>query len=544
MKPSAKNAPLHQTISSIETTRLSFGAGALFFVLVVFVRILLENLAYDNRAIYSFGVYFGHFMSFYLLMTLVIAVLVTALTGEAVERVMRFVVLCLPVIWLPPLLDALVFHTHENLYYARAVAENPLLDFFNAYYNPFFRHAYASPGQRIEMIAIGLALAVYVWVKRHSVGRALAGLFGFQVIGYAILHFYLGFVAVVHWVARTFDFKEPSLPVRDLMRIPRSTGEVALNGNFMLGTDARFTLVLLLISLLPATWLGWRHAPRAARAFLRNCRPERVIHYFLLASLGIVIARQVGNPLLVEPFGFAIDWLAPVGLYVALFFAFESAVLLNDWVDERCDAVSNPERPIPTGVATRAQVMTMTLVTGLLSLALALCVGYGTFVVLLGCHVLSLLYSLPPWRFKRWYPLNLMMIATIGLLVVYYGFTFWFGTRGVRLFPAHLFWGYWVFFVLTLGIKDIKDVEGDRRDGVHTLLTLLGEKRGRLATAGLLCVAAFWLPLWFGQPWFILPSLAMSLLAGAGCVFARNAERWVFPVYYIYFLSTIYLFVL
>ena len=60
------------------------------------------------------------------------------------------------------------------------------------------------------------------------------------------------------------------------------------------------------------------------------------------------------------------------------------------------------------------------------------------------------------------------------------GFFMTAGTENLKVFPAKYIFGILGIFFLVENAKNIKDIEGDKKEGIKTLPVVLGEKWGKL----------------------------------------------------------------
>jgi 4-hydroxybenzoate polyprenyltransferase len=91
---------------------------------------------------------------------------------------------------------------------------------------------------------------------------------------------------------------------------------------------------------------------------------------------------------------------------------------------------------------------------------------------------------------------------------------------------------------LTCGVnfKDIKDYEGDRRDGVQTVVTLAGLHRGKVLAAVLVSAGFLSAPPIFGRADLWLPSIGFAATAAYLITRVYFREKLLFALYYAYFL--------
>ncbi len=143
---------------------------------------------------------------------------------------------------------------------------------------------------------------------------------------------------------------------------------------------------------------------------------------------------------------------------------------VNDFFDASIDAINNPERPIPSGRLSKRQVAFFSMI--LFSLAVFITLFLSMLAIIIGIVNLVLLII---------YSSHLKGVPLIGNLAVGYltGSTFLFGGVSVGGGEKTL-----ILFLLaalvTVSreiIKDIEDIEGDKKQGTNTLPQIIGEKK-------------------------------------------------------------------
>jgi 4-hydroxybenzoate polyprenyltransferase len=286
--------------------------------------------------------------------------------------------------------------------------------------------------------------------------------------------------------------------------------------------DIVILAVLFLCILLPFILVS-----RKTVKILKLLRPARIIHYAGFAAGGAVMGAAIGEVGL-DPYLLFYSTLAGAT-------AFQGAVFLNDIFDVEIDRVSGKETPFSEGVLGRRGSYVLAIGLSVASLLLALRCGIASFFALLGSHVVSLVYSTPPIRAKRFYPLNVFLLAVAGLSVMASGFA---SHAPLRLFPLRMLVLVLVTLTATFGTKDMADVEGDRGRGIWTLFTLLGLKVGRWVNAGLVLASYLAAPLILGYLklyWAAVPAGVITTLA----ILAPKPREWLILVVYILFGLTI-----
>jgi len=262
---------------------------------------------------------------------------------------------------------------------------------------------------------------------------------------------------------------------------------------------------------------------RKTVAIVKLLRPFRLIHYGGFAAGGVVMGAVIGK--------------APLDIYllfysvVSALVAFQGAVFLNDIFDAEIDMLAGKPTPFSKGVLGRKGSYILAIGLSVASLLLALRCGTASLLALSGLHVVSLVYSTPPLRAKRIYPLNVSLLAVAGLSVMVSGFA---SHAPVLLFPVRMLILILVTLTATFGTKDMADIEGDRRRGIRTLFTILGLQKARWVNAALVLVAYLATPLILAYPklyWAAAP----AGLATAATVLARKPREWLIFLVYILF---------
>jgi len=244
--------------------------------------------------------------------------------------------------------------------------------------------------------------------------------------------------------------------------------------------------------------------PRRFSGILKLLRPLRLIHYAGFAAGGAVMGAAVGEAALDPYFLFYVS--------ISALAAFQGAVFLNDIFDAEIDRLAGKQTPFSRGLLGRRDSYILAASLSVFSLILALRCGLASFLALLAAHVISLLYSTPPLRLKRLYPLNVFLLALAGLAVMASGFA---SHAPVVLFPLRMLILVVVTLTATFGTKDMADVEGDRRRGIRTLFTLLGLEKGRWVNAGLVLISYLLTPLILAYPRLYWAAAPFGVLTSA-----------------------------
>ncbi|NTW00462.1 MAG: UbiA family prenyltransferase, partial [Oscillochloris sp.] len=206
-----------------------------------------------------------------------------------------------------------------------------------------------------------------------------------------------------------------------------------------------------------------------ARGVLQIFRPELPAAAGVCVLLGEVLALSAVPPLPALGLGFTCGFLLS-----------GSALITNDYFDLEVDRINAPQRPLPAGILTPAEVMTLGLGTAFLGLATAAALGPLALGLSLIIWLLGFLYN---WRLKAaglWG--NLIVATSVGI-------TFVLGSIAV----GHP-WNptIWIFALIVLVFDlaeeiagDAMDAEGDQQRGSHSLALVYGRKSALRLSAAL-----------------------------------------------------------
>lgn len=243
-------------------------------------------------------------------------------------------------------------------------------------------------------------------------------------------------------------------------------------------------------------------AGETMRGLLELTRPVNVIAASVLTFIGSFVAGGITTyPLEVAAA------VAATGLAVG------AGNAINDYFDREIDRINQPERAIPRGAVSPlgALIFSAVLFVGAIVLSLTL----PTLALAIAGINLGALVA---------YTEVFKGLPGLGNALVAYlvGSSFLFGAAAVgRIGPAAVLFVLAAVATLTREIiKDVEDLEGDRKEGLNTLPIAIGEQRALLIATVLLVAAVLASPLpylfeQFGAVYLVLvlPANAIMLYA-------------------------------
>lgn len=297
-----------------------------------------------------------------------------------------------------------------------------------------------TPGQSFSIWLAILLIFTYIILKNHSITRAALALVSF----YLAIIFYASFplgLALLFGLEQSFNHEMAMLTI----------------------------LFLLCLGVVQGIIWLYLYDRKIARALLNNLKPLRAGHYVGLTALGALFAFSTLPAVSFDSKSFFASLLS-------IFFAFEFCLIYNNIYDGQ----------IPKNIK-KKQYEKIGYSLLLFSFFFAALTNAFAIAFLFLAVILRLYYSIPPFRLKRLGFMNNAIIGLISTLVAGVGFL----SQVPHINKIPLFAGIAVFitFSLAANIKDIKDKEKDKKEGIKTLPVLLGDERGLKAVALLTSVS-------------------------------------------------------
>ncbi len=149
---------------------------------------------------------------------------------------------------------------------------------------------------------------------------------------------------------------------------------------------------------------------------------------------------------------------------------------INQVCDIKTDEISKPFRPIPKGDISLKSALFFSITLYIISLLFGIFVNIQFFIILIISTIISILYSVPPFRIKKqWYLSNSSIAISRGLLLTLAGWSI--ATSIWNPIPWYLGLIFTIYHFGATSLKDFQDIEGDKKEGVITLPIKYGMKK-------------------------------------------------------------------
>ncbi|KKR70013.1 MAG: Digeranylgeranylglyceryl phosphate synthase [Candidatus Nomurabacteria bacterium GW2011_GWB1_40_7] len=497
-------------IEKLENSKLSFWGGVFLLFTMMFFRTFLENFTNSSNLYHLSGIIdtFFHYPFWFLILFLSIFIIARILTKEKIEKIAKVVTFFSFALLIPPIIDLII--SKGQIPYSFIVGNSSQL--FKLFFTYLGSNAIGI-GIRIEIIITLIGLGFYIFYKTKEIKRAIVGI----IVLYSVIFIMGVFPAFVFGVqnaiTKQYQTMEKSTVV-DFYFHKEPLNAVTANRTFVLDavTDKDFyplpqqkiinqysltlSIIFLLINVVLLGWCLFLYSSRKFFAVLKNFRYLRIIHYFLMLSVGIYLGINILGK---NPIGSLFDLLSFLSLFLALLFAWLFTVWENDEVDIEIDKISNQSRPLAQieSIVSPEEWQNLKFIFLVLALLFAFLCGLYTFIFILLSLFVAHIYSAPPLRLKRFLGISSLLYAIPNLLVVWMGFFMTAGTENLSAFPTKYSLGILGIIFLVENGKNIKDIEGDKKEGIKTLPVVFGEKMGKLLTGFCLFLGALLVPFIF-----------------------------------------------
>lgn len=436
----------NKIVKNLEDSNLPIWYFVFTFVSALTLRTFLEFFSDQTEINFSMVL---HYYFFYLAVGLSIILLIYFFTRENIAKIFKTISVGFLVLIVAPISDLILSRGPGfNMSYYQGDLIYGFWTFFGKLSDG------VTPGIRIEIALIMLALFFYFRFKKFSFIKSFIGVFLF----YCLIFFYGGLLIFLNF---TFGLLEISFT----------------NSSFTMLNFFLFLIILLMIIL------AFLINPKIFLSIFKDLRFSRIFYYWLMFFFGFLWSWQATE-------GFRLDSENIFYLFfilVSILFAIIFSIITNNITDVDIDKVSNKDRPLiksEIDIDTYKKIGWLALA---ISLGYALAVNFKVFFLILFFIGNYFIYSMPPLRIKRVFFLSKLVILLNSLAMVILGFVAFdnnlnvldfldtvinFGSN-ISHFSAVAIVSA-ILFLLASNFIDIKDYEGDKAVGIKTLPTVLG----------------------------------------------------------------------
>ena len=407
-----------------------------------------------------------HIYLFWLCLFFTVAILITIFLKLQFVKSMKLALIFFPIILIPPFADFVLTRGEGSfLMYSFEIATFPY-SYLNCF-NPFAKIETVTAGVRLE-IAIAFLGSFYIsfCVFKKGILRSLF----LAVCIYTVILLY-GYLPALYKVSG-MDFYALS---------GKSVSGITLPQKFLF----MYLLPVILISWL-TIYLLFKENRENLKSIFSFFYPSRLLFYILLLAFGFIFAANQSHAypaiLNIE------DILKLLLAVISIKLLFCYSKIINDIYDIEIDMISNKERPFVKNTISVEYAHQIKNIMLIISFIFAIAAEISFIFYWLFMLSASYVYSVPPLRLRRYYPVGHLILSSIGIS------TFLAGGALINSYEVYiqlqqkevLLYIFSAFFFIS-HVKDFKDIEGDKAAGVQNIMNLISAPK----TMGIIFISGF-----------------------------------------------------
>ena len=390
-------------------------------------------------------------------------------------------------------------------------------------------------GTKITFIFAILALTFLVWVMTKSWLKALLTAFS----TYSILFFMGSFPSLFYYGYVFFARKENPLAIHafdiaGFFGAPEKIwGVLFPSFQYTLAYKLNYPYFILLVFFLAV--LFWRISREQFLAVLKNSRIPQMIYHWGMFFVGIGLGfLQYPNNFHLNLFSF----LAVLILSISIYLSWMATVVVNDIHDLKIDCVSNPGRPLPKNIFTEETYFKFGVACFLIALLGGLTIGLTFALLLMIYQILAWFYSATPFRLKKFPLIATFVSAMASLTILFLGYILVSDDQTIHGLSWRIILLLLIAYTISLPIKDFKDIEGDKKDGIWTWPVICGEKKGRLIVATGIFLSYALSVFFLNEPklfiWAMLFGAMTFIIINNDEIKPKQLPAWVLGLVFVY----------
>jgi 4-hydroxybenzoate polyprenyltransferase len=523
---------IEKFVNKLLTRKISPVFWLINFLGIIFIRLFLDKfIARSSSPLFDFIMDIHNILFFLLTFLFIWLILSFILKKKPFELAYLMLWASLFIIF-PPILD--LIKTGGDVYWSFYLISSPtiLLKQFLAFFG-FLPSGIVYFGSKVTFILAIFLLSGLVFVKTKSVIKMIISALGTYVAFFAMASFpsimaYLGI-----FLTKGYFLKIKEYEIIQFFTNANIWGVTLKNINYSLVYNLNFIYFLLVLAFL-FLFFAWSEKVKFW-SILRNFRYPQIIYnsgVFILGSLlGILAFSENFKPNLFSLLGFLV-------LLISVWLSWKASVVANDIYDIEIDKITNAQRPLPRNIFKIKEYKQLGIIIFFLAILGGFLISYKFGWLLISYQILAWFYSGQPFRLKRFPILGTFVSAWASLIIFMMGFILFSPGQNLNNFSWRFFFLLLFSYTFCLIIKDLKDIEGDRKFGIKTIPVILGEEKGRLFVGASFftsyILSVFFLNEWKLFWWSIIFGSVSFFIINNQKVTSRRLLWWNLAIVFIY----------
>ena len=509
---------------------------------IILIRFSIEHwidgFVYQNLSFYIYGLL--HNILIFTLFFIACVFLLKKIALLPTQISINISIFTFLLILLPPLVDWIIsvkfFNGNEFLDYYLFDNLKGLTHSFITFFGNRPRDG-ITYGTRTFILFLISFLTILTWSTTKNILRAVSMLFSIYVVAFIAS----SFPSLIAYVILPQHFAVTKSAIAGFVVSPTTIlGNQIANPLDALNIKMSLVYLLMLVSIV--LFISYKYNRTIFISLLKNIRPVQTFYHIGLLIVGMYIAIIFDNAIILPNFFTTIAFIL---LCIAIIFAWYSTVIFNDCVDQKIDIISNKSRPLIQGTIDIESYKKLGILFFILSLFITILISKTAIVLLLAYHALSFIYNTKPLRLKKVPVISSFIAAIASFFIVLIGFITISPDHSINNFPHNITILLIISYTISLPIKDLKDVDGDKKNNIYTLPVLFGIKTSRIIIAVSIFFSFMLSIFTLGTNSLLLPALLAGTLSFWTLVgqrkrkFIFNSKRVLFIIFLIVSLYSV-----
>lgn len=464
-------------IDFIENSLTTFWLWLAAFSGIIVLRLLVENwlARFQSRSGLFLFYEFTHTFLFFLISYVIFVALLNKVLKVKIKKISNILLWGFLVVITPPIIDYIISGGRGYWSFYKFDSVTGLIKRFFTFFGdkPEIGITY---GVRIEIALALFFIFIYSLIKSKNVLKSLSA----SVLSYSVF-FVLG--TFPSWIAIIFKgFSKGLLKVSDVdiaqmfltpARIfSREIPDIVSSLNVKMSLI--YSLILIGLLVICCWWLS----REKLKAYLANARYPQLIYHSGLLIIGMGLAYIFTGAAIEINFFNVISFLV---LLSAVFLAWLASVVPNDIYDRDSDKFTpNKNRPLVKNTLSLEEYETTGWILFISSILFSAIVNFKIALFLIAYQAIAWLYSCWPLRLKRFAFISTFVSSIASLMVLFSGFILVSPEQNIKGLPFSIVALLVAAYTFCLPIKDFKDIEGDKKNGVYAVPVIFGEYWGKI----------------------------------------------------------------
>ncbi len=530
-------------LESIKITPISWLVGVSG---VLMVRFFLESLSSQTPSGFfaSDASTLLHYYLFFMASFLVLLIIFQKLIPSWKNVAPQFIAMSSAIIFVAPIVDWVVGRGQKITMTYLFESPKEMLHSLFTFFGPNI-YTGITIGMRIEVALAVLGFGFFVYFVKKSIKWAIFSALIIYFLAFifvslpGILNLFFGYATSGNYFNQPLFFIQNSIEnsatilnnLHSSLQYSSTIRLFEIAFNFLMGK-------ILFLILISATFVWFRsNFKEKLGAIIKNSRPERVTHYLLMIFLGLFAAYTIFPNV---SFNWN-DWLSVFILCFSFYFSWMFAVCTNDIVDEDIDAISDPARPLVANSLNKEDMKQASYIFLVATIISGFLAGYTALFFVLAFTALYYVYSVPPTRYKIIPFFSSFVIGLCCLTAVLAGFFLLSPLKYVAIFPTKLALAVVIIFFFASHVRDMKDIEGDKKAGIKTVPIVFGDIWGPKVVGIFTSISFLLVPIFSGIYILFIAAIPTALASWYYINKKPYNEKPVVKTYFFFVLASLLL---